>query len=91
MAQTSAILAFLSLDNKLADDAIMYFASIDNARFRRPVGPGDQLKIESELLRGSRGVYKFKATASVDGHVAVEADLMCTIRVSSEASKQAGQ
>ena len=91
MAQTAAILSFLTMEIKPDENSVVYFAGIDNARFKRPVEPGDQLKMEVEILRSSRGVWKFKATASVDGQLAVEAELMCTIRSVSDASKQVGQ
>jgi 3-hydroxyacyl-[acyl-carrier-protein] dehydratase len=58
----------------------VYFVGIDNARFKRPVEPGDQLVMHVEIVRTSRGIWKYKASASVDGKVAVEGDLMCTIR-----------
>jgi 3-hydroxyacyl-[acyl-carrier-protein] dehydratase len=84
LAQTSAIFAFMSAGAKLADDAIVYFVTIDNARFRRPVEPGDQLVMEAELVRNMRGMWKFKTTGSVDGQVAAEAEVMCAIRGSTE-------
>lgn len=84
LAQTAAIFAFMSAGAKLADDAIVYFATIDNARFKRPVEPGDQLVMEAELIRNLRGMWKFKTVGSVDGQVAVEAELMCAIRGSTE-------
>lgn len=91
MAQTAAILSFLTMEIKPDENSVVYFAGIDNARFKRPVEPGDQLKMEVEILRSSRGVWKFKATASVDGQLAVEAELMCTIRSVPDASKPVGQ
>src|SRR5471030_1646217 len=71
--------------------AIVYFVGIDNARFKRPVEPGDQLVMNVEILRVSRGIWKYKAVGSVDGKVAVEADLMCTIRSADDASQPAGK
>jgi len=91
MAQTAAILSFLTMGIKPDENSVVYFAGIDNARFKRPVEPGDQLKMEVEIVRSSRGVWKFKATASVDGQLAVEAELMCTIRSIPDASKPVGQ
>ncbi len=91
MAQTAAILSFLTMDIKPDENSVVYFAGIDNARFKRPVEPGDQLRMEVEVVRSSRGVWKYRATASVDGQLAVEADLMCTIRSAADASKQVGQ
>jgi 3-hydroxyacyl-[acyl-carrier-protein] dehydratase len=53
---------------------------IDGARFKRPVGPGDQLRLEVEILRFAKSISKFRATATVDGAIAAEAELMCTLR-----------
>jgi 3-hydroxyacyl-[acyl-carrier-protein] dehydratase len=80
LAQTAAILSFMTMGVKPDENSVVYFVGIDNCRFKRPVGPGDQLKMDVEILRSSRGIWKYKATASVDGKVAVEAELMCTIR-----------
>jgi 3-hydroxyacyl-[acyl-carrier-protein] dehydratase len=59
---------------------VYYFAGIDGARFRKPVGPGDQLIIKATLIRSMRGLFKFSATAEVDGQVVAEAELMCTVK-----------
>ncbi|MDR1311724.1 MAG: 3-hydroxyacyl-ACP dehydratase FabZ [Burkholderiaceae bacterium] len=83
LAQTAAIFAFMSAGAKLTDDAVVYFATIDSARFKRPIEPGDQLVMEAELIRSSRGMWKFRTTGKVDGQVAVEAELMCAIRSAS--------
>lgn len=85
MAQTAAILLFMTGGVKPDENSVVYFVGIDNARFKRPVGPGDQLKMDVEILRTSRGIWKFKTVASVDGKVAVEAELMCTIRTNEAA------
>ena len=85
MAQTAAILSFLTMGVKPDENSVVYFVGIDNARFKRPVGPGDQLKMDVEILRVSRGIWKYKAVGSVDGQTAVEAELMCTIRNTAEA------
>ena len=91
MAQTAALLSFLTLNQKPDDNAIVYFVGIDGARFKRPVEPGDQLKMEVEILRVARGIWKYKATGSVDGQLAVEAELMCTMRSAADASQPVGQ
>ncbi|AVR97217.1 MULTISPECIES: 3-hydroxyacyl-ACP dehydratase FabZ [Pseudoduganella] len=85
MAQTAALLSFLSTNVKPDENSVVYFVGIDNTRFKRPVVPGDQLKMDVEIVRTSRGIWKYKAVGSVDGQVAVEADLMCTIRNTVEA------
>lgn len=80
LAQAAALLAFESLGESVAPDAVVYFVGIDGARFKRPVEPGDQLILEAAIDRMKAGIYKFNARASVDGEVVVEADLMCTLR-----------
>jgi 3-hydroxyacyl-[acyl-carrier-protein] dehydratase len=89
LAQTAALLSFKTMGVKPDENSVVYFVGIDNTRFKRPVGPGDQLKMDVEILRVSRGIWKYKATASVDGQVAVETELMCTIRAANDASKPA--
>ena len=80
MAQTAAILAFKTMGNKPDDKSVYYFVGIDNARFKKPVGPGDQLLIEVTLAASKRGIWKFSGVARVDGQVASEADLICAVR-----------
>ena len=91
LAQTAALLSFLSMGVKPDENSVVYFVGIDNARFKRPVEPGDQLKMDVEILRVSRGIWKYKAVGSVDGKVALEAELMCTIRSAHDASQSASQ
>ncbi len=80
LAQASALLSFESQDAEVDDKTVVYFAGIDGARFKRPVGPGDQLVLEACIDRVKAGIYKYKTRATVDGHLAVEADMMCTVR-----------
>ncbi len=80
MAQVAALLSFQSMERKPDEKSVYYFAGIDNARFKRPVTPGDQLIFKVALTRSMRGVFKFSATAEVDGQLAAEADLMCTVK-----------
>jgi 3-hydroxyacyl-[acyl-carrier-protein] dehydratase len=80
LAQAAALLAFDTLGVTPDDKTVYYFAGIDGARFKRPVEPGDQLILEVELLRMKAGIFKFGARALVDGEVATEAELMCTMR-----------
>jgi 3-hydroxyacyl-[acyl-carrier-protein] dehydratase len=82
MAQAAAILTFRS-NNHLPDDkSIYYFVGIDNARFKRPVIPGDQLMLHVSITRAreARGLWKFKAEARVESNLAAEAELLCTLR-----------
>lgn len=78
LAQASAILAFKSLDRKPDDKSVVYFVGIDRARFKRPVFPGDQLMLFSDLILVKRGIWKFKCEAKVNELTVTEAELMCT-------------
>jgi 3-hydroxyacyl-[acyl-carrier-protein] dehydratase len=80
MAQAAALLAFETLGVVPDDKTVYYFAGIDGARFKRPVEPGDQLVMDVSLERMKAGIFKFKGVATVDGNVACEAELMCTMR-----------
>ena len=80
LAQTAALLAFETLGITPDDRTVYYFAGIDGARFKRPVEPGDQLVMDVALLRMKAGIFKFQGTVRVDGEVACEAELMCTMR-----------
>ncbi|WP_334187161.1 3-hydroxyacyl-ACP dehydratase FabZ [Noviherbaspirillum sp.] len=91
LAQTAALLSFLTMNQKPDDSSVVYFVGIDGARFKRPVEPGDQLKMQVDILRVARGIWKYKAQGSVDGQTAVEAELMCTMRSAVDASQPAGQ
>lgn len=79
MAQATGILAF-TMVGKPSPNELYYFASIDNARFKRPVGPGDQLVLDVEFLKERRGIAKFTGVATVDGEVVCTAELMCAKR-----------
>lgn len=80
MAQAAGILSFKTMERLPSDDSVYYFVGIDNARFKRPVGPGDQLILKAEVAMNRRGMWKFSCKAEVDGQVAAEAELMCTLR-----------
>ena len=80
LAQASAILAFDHLEMPPDDRTVFYFVGIDNARFKRPVEPGDQLVLHSTLERKKANIVRFTTHASVEGVVAAQADLMCTMR-----------
>jgi 3-hydroxyacyl-[acyl-carrier-protein] dehydratase len=91
MAQTAAILSFLTMNHKPDENSLVFFIGIDGARFKRQVGPGDQLKMQVEILRVTRGIWKYKAIATVDGQLAVEGELMCTIRNAADPTQGVGQ
>ena len=80
MAQAAALLSFDAQGVTPDDKTVYYFAGIDGARFKRPVEPGDQLEMEVTIERAKAGIFKFKGITRVDGEVACEADLMCTMR-----------
>ena len=80
LAQAAGILSFKTEDKKPTQSDVFYFAGIDDARFKRPVMPGDQLHLHVEIERQMRGVWKFKGEARVDGQLAAEARLMCAKR-----------
>ena len=80
MAQAAALLSFSTLGVTPDDKTVYYFAGIDGARFKRPVGPGDQMIMDVSLLRMKAGIFKFKGVTRVDGNMACEAELMCTMR-----------
>ncbi|MBN1142229.1 MAG: 3-hydroxyacyl-ACP dehydratase FabZ [Deltaproteobacteria bacterium] len=76
MAQAGAILAIVS--DKIPRNHVTYFGGIDNARFRRPVVPGDVLRLELEISNKRRGIYFLTGKAYVDDQLAAEADLKAT-------------
>lgn len=80
LAQAAALLAFETQGSGVDDNSVYYFVGIDGARFKRPVEPGDQLFLDVAMDRNKGGIYKFKARALVGEELAVEADLMCTVR-----------
>ena len=80
LAQAAALLAFETLGATSDDNTVYYFVGIDGARFKRPVEPGDQLTLDVTLDRLRSGIFKFKARALVGAELAVEAELMCTMR-----------
>jgi len=80
MAQATGILALRTLDRPPGADAIYYFVGVDEARFRQPVVPGDQLVVRIDIVRHARGIWKVTATGSVEGRVVAEAQLMGALR-----------
>jgi 3-hydroxyacyl-[acyl-carrier-protein] dehydratase len=80
LAQAAGVLSFETLGRRSDPGSVFYFVGIDGARFKRPVVPGDQLRLEVEILRFARSISKFRGVATVDGAVAAEAELMCTLR-----------
>lgn len=81
MAQAAAILSFKTMGSKPSDDSVYYFAGIDNARFKKPVSPGDQLVLKVNIDRIMRGIWKYSGQALVDDVVVAEAELLCTLKM----------
>ncbi len=80
LAQATGILGFKSTDGR--DENEMYlFASIDKAKFKKSVVPGDTMHLHVEFLKERRGMWKFYGEAKVDGKVVCSAELMCARRV----------
>jgi 3-hydroxyacyl-[acyl-carrier-protein] dehydratase len=83
MAQATGILAMRTLGEELTEESIYYFAGVDRARFRVPVVPGDQLIVRVDIVRHKRGIWKVDSTATVDGNVVAEAQLLGALRIKS--------
>ncbi len=75
LAQTAVVFAFYSTGES-TKDSLFFFAGIDNARFKRPVVPGDQLELKVELIKIRHDVWKVLGTATVEGELACTAELM---------------
>jgi 3-hydroxyacyl-[acyl-carrier-protein] dehydratase len=75
MAQTGGLLLLQEVLDR--EKKLIYFVAIDNARFRRPVVPGDRLRLEMNVLAWRSGFCKLQGRATVDGEMAAEAVLMC--------------
>lgn len=80
LAQATGILGFKTSDAR-KDNEMYLFASIDNAKFKKPVVPGDTMHLHVKLIKERRGMWKFYGEAKVDGQVVCSADLMCARRV----------
>ncbi|MBD5804048.1 MAG: 3-hydroxyacyl-[acyl-carrier-protein] dehydratase [Azoarcus sp.] len=80
MAQAAALLSFKTMGIKPDENSVVYFAGIDNVRFKRPVVPGDQLQFDVEITQSKRNIYKYKGVARVAGEIAAEAELMCALK-----------
>ncbi|HEY6140161.1 MAG TPA: 3-hydroxyacyl-ACP dehydratase FabZ [Thermoanaerobaculia bacterium] len=74
MAQCSAVLILRDIPDR--DEKLFLFGGVDKARFRKPVIPGDQLRMECEVLQRRSNTVKVKGTATVDGNVVAEAEML---------------
>lgn len=80
LAQAAGVLAFKSTNTLHSDGVIYLLAGIDNARFRRMVEPGDQLRLEVKVIRSKQGMWKIAGVAQVDGEVVCSADFLSARR-----------
>jgi 3-hydroxyacyl-[acyl-carrier-protein] dehydratase len=80
MAQAAGILVFRTLGTKPDENSVYYYVGIDNARFKKPVVPGDQLELEVRLERQLRGIGKFGCVARVAGQTVAEATILCSVQ-----------
>jgi 3-hydroxyacyl-[acyl-carrier-protein] dehydratase len=76
LAQVGAVAVLIKEENR---GRLAFFAGIDSCRFKRQVRPGDQLRLEVELTRVRGSIGKGKATATVDGEIACEAEITCAL------------
>lgn len=79
MAQTGGILAMKSIPAEDVSKKVLYFMSIDKAKFRKRVVPGDQVRFELKVLKVRSNIMSFKAEALVDGAVVAESEMMAMI------------
>lgn len=79
MAQTAGALVISAYENYKEKKAGVYFMSIDGVKFRKPVKPGDQLKMHVEKIKGRRNVFVFKGVCKVDGQVVSEAEFTAMV------------
>jgi beta-hydroxyacyl-ACP dehydratase FabZ len=86
MAQTAGVLVLKTIPDR--ESKLVFLVSIDAARFRRPVVPGDQLRIEMNVIRRKGSVAKMAGKATVDGKVVAEAEVMCKLQDKDEQDSQ---
>ncbi len=87
MAQVAGVLVLKSIPDR--DRKLVFLASIEEAKFRRPVVPGDQLRIEMTVIKRKLSVAKMSGKATVDGKVVAEATVMCKLADRTEDSERA--
>jgi len=88
MAQTGGLLLLQEVPDR--DKKLLYFVAIDGARFRRPVVPGEQLRLEVKVLTWRGNFCKLEGKASVNGDLAAEATLMCKMVDRGESPPESG-
>ena len=80
MAQAAAILSFKTMNTKPSEESVYYFAGIDSARFKKPVGPGDQIILNVKIIRILKGIWKYSGVATVENKIVAEASMMCILK-----------
>ena len=80
MAQAAAILSFKTMNTKPSEESVYYFAGIDSARFKKPVGPGDQIILNVKIIRILKGIWKYSGVATVENNIVAEASMMCILK-----------
>ncbi len=80
LAQATAILTAKSMSDAATGETLYYLVGIDNARFKRPVEPGHQLILKTDLVRNKRSIWKFNTEALVDGEVVASAEILCSVQ-----------
>lgn len=88
LAQATGILAFKSEVGKPIDGQIYMLVGIDKVRFKQIVIPGDQIRLEVEVLTVKRGIWKFQCRALIDGKIVTCAELMCTQKTAIQSEKK---
>ena len=80
LAQASGILGFQTMNKTPEEGSIYVFAGVDKVRFRRRVGPGDDIHLYSKILNEKRGIWKFECRAEVDNETVCSATILCADR-----------
>src|SRR5689334_10016395 len=86
MAQTAGVQVLSTIPDR--HNKLVFLVSVDNARFRKPVRPGDQLRIEMKVIKRKGTVAKMAGHATVDGVLVAEAEVMCKLQDKDEAPSQ---
>ena len=88
LAQTSCVLAVVTVGRKAAEGYLQYLAGLDDIRFKRPVRPGDSLELHSTIVSARRHLMKFECQAVVEGETVCSGKLMCVERKTNMATPQ---
>ena len=80
LAQASGILGFQTMDKTPEEGSIYVFAGVDKVRFRKRVGPGDDIHLYSKILNEKKGIWKFESRAEVDEEIVCSATILCADR-----------